>query len=275
MNKATIFTLNIAMLITAGCGDDSATNTQPVTVNFAAKVGAQPFVCDQAFTLGANDTSLSFSDFRFFVYDVELRNADGDYVAIELDDTNFQSDGVALLDFEDCSDMGNTAMNSEVVGVVDEGVYDAIRFKMGVPFDINHANRSIAPAPFNLSTLHWDWQDGYKFLRIDSGTFQMTDWRLHLGSRACDGDPLAGGTTSCDIPNRVEVELAGFDPTSDTVVADLQALTNGAPLDVNQMMTPPGCMSGPTDSDCAPLFGNLGLPFDGAAGGTQSFFSIE
>jgi hypothetical protein len=34
-------------------------------------------------------------------------------------------------------------------------------------------------------------------------------------------------------------------------------------------------MAGPSDGDCAPLFDNLGLPFDGFDPDVQQFFSIE
>jgi len=34
-------------------------------------------------------------------------------------------------------------------------------------------------------------------------------------------------------------------------------------------------MSKPADTDCGPLFQNLGLPFGDQPGGTQSFFSAE
>ena len=147
---------------------------------------------------------------------------------------------------------------------------------MGVPFDVNHDNPATADSPLNLTSLHWNWQGGYKFLRLDSGNFSMTDWRFHLGSTGCDGDPVSGGTTSCGAPNRVEADLDGFDPASDVIFADFAALVEGAALDENQPMTPFGCMAGPTDSDCAPLFDNLGLPFDGEEpSGDQSFFYID
>ena len=161
-------------------------------------------------------------------------------------------------------------------GTVPTGTYDAIRFEMGVPFEANHDNPSTAPSPLNLTSMHWNWQGGYKFLRIDSGNFSMADWRMHLGSTGCDGDPVSGGTTACGAPNRTEVEFDGFDAGNDVISADLAALFDGAALDVNQEMTPVGCMAGPTDGDCAPLFDNLGLPFIGEdPSGPQTFFSVD
>ena len=274
----------LAMVIAAlgvgglGCGDSGS--GQQVSIEFAAKVGAEDFVCGQQYdNLGANDTSLTLSDFRFYVSGVELKNSDGDWVAVALDETNFQTENVALLDFEDgCNtDTGNESTNSSVTGTVPEGIYDGVRFGMGVPFDLNHDNPATAPPPLNLTTLQWDWQGGYKFVRIDSGSFSMSDWRMHLGSTGCDGDPLMGGTTECMAPNVVVADNLGpFNPDSGTIVADFAALVAGVPLDANQPMTPPGCMAGPTDQDCAPLFGNLGLAFGGdPAPGSQSFFTTQ
>jgi uncharacterized repeat protein (TIGR04052 family) len=277
MSRVTTF-LGALALASAGCGSSSdGAGSQAVTIQFQAMVGDQVFVCGTSYdNLGVDDSSLQISDFRFYVQDVELRNADGDYVAVELDTSNWQTENVALLDFEDgCTDLGNEEMNSVVTGAVPEGTYDGIRFVMGVPFALNHDNPATASSPLNATAMQWNWQDGYKFLRIDSGTFSMTDWRMHLGSTGCDGDPVAGGTTTCSSPNRVEVDFASFDPANDSVVANFAALVDGAALDENQEDTPVGCMSGPTDSDCAPLFENLGLAFESTPAGTQQFFSVE
>jgi len=261
-----------------GCGDDgSATQEQQdVAVSFAAVVGEEPFVCGDTYeNLGANDTSLALSDFRFYVQEVELKNAAGAWVTLQLEENSFQNSGVALLDFEDgCGELGTPELNESVRGTVPAGDYDGLRFKMGVPFEINHVNSATAPSPLNLTSLFWNWQGGYKFLRIDSGQFSQTDWRMHLGSTGCVGDPMAGGVTECANGNRVEVEFGSFDASAGTVVADYAALVEGAALDQDQVEDQ-GCMSKPADTDCGPLFANLGLPFGENPAGTQIFFSAE
>ena len=255
-----------------GCGDGSS-SSQQVELAFAAMVGAEPFVCGQEYSdLGADGASLVLSDFRFYVQEVELKNSAGTWVPLVLDENKFQSGNVALLDF--CGDIGTEEMNERAVGTVPAGQYDGLRFKMGVPFEINHANHSTAPSPLNLTSLFWNWQGGYKFLRIDSGQFSANDWRMHLGSTGCEGDAQAGGVTSCANSNRVEVEWDTFDADANTVVADYAALVDGATLGDDQAADF-GCMAKPTDTDCGPLFQNLGLPFGGQPGGTQSFFSAE
>lgn len=270
--------LGVLMALSAlalGCGD-SASSSQPVEISVAAMVGEDPFVCgDEYNNLGASDSSLVLSDFRFYVQDVALKNAAGVWVPVQLDENIFQSNGVALLDFEDaCGELGNPELNELVTGTVPAGDYDGLRFKMGVPFEMNHANHSTAPSPMNITSLFWNWQGGYKFLRIDSGQFSETDWRMHLGSTGCMGDAMAGGVTSCSNENRVEVELGAFDAGTNIVVADYAALVEGANLEVD-LAADAGCMSKPADTDCGPLFENLGLPFDGSQAGTQQFFSAE
>ncbi len=260
-----------------GCGDESSATTTPqdVELSFAAVVGDQPFVCGNTYdNLGANDTSLVLSDFRFYVQEVELKNAAGAWVPVDLEENSFQNSGVALLDFEDCAPMGNEDLNGLVTGSLPAGEYDGLRFTMGVPFEINHVNSATAPSPLNLSSLFWTWQGGYKFLRIDSGQFSETDWRMHLGSTGCEGNAMAGGVTECANGNRTEVEFASFDASTGIVVADYAALVEGAALN-QDMAADAGCMSKPADTDCGPLFANLGLPFGENPAGPQQFFSAE
>lgn len=270
--------VSVVVLALAGCGD-SGSGSQAVTIEFSAKVGPEDFVCGETYdNLGASSTSLQLSDFRFFVSELELKDRDGNYVPVTLDTNDWQSEGTALLDFEDAcssSDLGDPGMNTVVTGTVPTGQYDGLRFQMGVPFEQNHRNPATSPTPLNRTAMQWNWQGGYKFLRIDTGNFSMTDWRMHLGSTACDGDPVAGGTTGCDTPNRVAVELSAFDPASDRVVSDYAMLVDGAELDFNRPETPVGCMSGPMDTDCGPLFDNLGIPFGGSTPTAQRFFSVE
>jgi uncharacterized repeat protein (TIGR04052 family) len=269
----------IGASLALGCGSSGDEPFSDVTVEFAAVVDGEPFVCGDTYeNLGSDDTSLELTDFRFYVQDIELRNSSGEYVPVELTENDWQVGQTVLIDFEDrCSNsgLGNPEVNNLATGAAAGGPFTGIRFQMGIPFTENHSNPATAPPPLNLDTMHWNWQGGYKFLRIDSGNFDMTSWRMHLGSTGCDGDPLSGGTTMCATSNRVDVEL-DFDPTSDVVVADFARLVEGAPLSENQEGTPVGCMAGPGDSDCGPLFDNLGLAFGGEEpSGDQIFFSVE
>jgi len=287
MKKVTVLLLGLGF---AGFGCDSASTdgtgggggvgTQDVTISFAAMVGEAEFVCGDSYGgLGSDDSSLTLSDFRFYVQDVELKDASGNWVPVTLAANNFQIDNVALLDFEDrCAgnEAGNPELNDVVLGTVPEGEYDGLHFKMGVPVDLNHADASTAPGALGVVAMFWTWRGGYKFLRVDSGSFSMTDWRMHLGSTGCGmGDPTTPPEQPCTNPNRVDVVFDAFDTETNKVIADFEALVDGAAIGTNEEGTPVGCMSGLDDPDCAPIFENLGLAFGDSAAGTQQFFSAE
>ncbi|MBI1980044.1 MAG: metallo-mystery pair system four-Cys motif protein [Methylocystis sp.] len=96
-------------------------------------------------------------------------------------------------------------------------------------------------------------------LRVNSdGTITVSTWMLHLGSTGCRGDAVKGEITSCANPNRIPVKLASFDSARQRVVLDLKRLFAGIDLGKDQGFST-GCMSGPADPECAPMFENLGL----------------
>jgi len=185
-----------------------------------------------------------------------------------------------LLDFEDktgpCSN-GTTEINGMIHGTVPQGTYDGISFKLGVPFDLDHADASTAPSPLNLSSLFWDWNSGYKFLRADSAPAAGgAPFLLHLGSVACKGDFANGGVTGCDRPNVADVVLTAFDPAKSKIVVDYAAVVAGSDLSKN-VGGAPGCMSGPTDPECDPIFQRLGLSVQDASThpDQQKLFTVE
>jgi uncharacterized repeat protein (TIGR04052 family) len=266
-----------------GTSDAGPVDGGPSTfaIRFAAAVGGLPFACGAEYSIpgpgGAR--SVTLNDFRFYVHGVELHGAGGDWVtASVVDELPWQNGGVALLDFENratpCT--GTTETRDHVRVEAPAGSYDRVRFVLGVPFEQNHQAASSAPAPLNLTDLFWNWQGGYKFVRIDArATVAVGDARpsfaVHLGSTGCDGSPSAGGTTMCTFPNRPTIELA-FDPTTDTIVADFAELVEGLDVYVNGGGAP-GCMSGRTDPECPEVMRSFGIDFDGEPG-AQDFFAV-
>ena len=276
-----------------------AQQDRKITIRFAAMVGDRPFTCGQSYDgIGATGSRVTPSDFRFYVSDVQLIDSNGKAIAIKLDqDDRWQYRNVALLDFEDRSGpclTGTPETNAGVTGTVPVGTYRALRFSLGIPHDLNHADATIAPSPLNLTSLFWNWQAGYKFLRIDlasngrAQTIKPGDmpkfgdregshrlgFAIHIGSTMCAADGPTKVPASCANPNRPAIELVNFDPDKDVVVADLKALLEGVNVDVNQPETPAGCMSTPTDGDCNPLMRNLGLSIAGGTG-EQKFFRVQ
>jgi uncharacterized repeat protein (TIGR04052 family) len=278
----------------------NAADVEAIAIRFQARVGEQPFRCDQRYGLGTPISQVTPLDFRFYVSDVALIDAAGNAVPLTLEpDGQWQYNTVALLDFEDksggCAN-GTVEMNDRIVGSVPPGDYVGLRFTLGLPFEINHADATLAPSPLNLTSLWWNWQAGYKFARIDfspqhsaqspnhsakheQAQSQHGDrnagFAFHLGSTGCE---ITGGSptpTRCSNPNRATVTLNQFDPSTNVVVADLTALVANTDLKTNQPNTPPGCMSGATDRDCSGIMSALGIPFNGNSNVNQTFFKVE
>ena len=66
-------------------GEGGSGSSEDVTITFAAVVGTETFVCGDSYqNLGSDDTTLTLVDFRFYVQDVELKNADDALVPVEL-----------------------------------------------------------------------------------------------------------------------------------------------------------------------------------------------
>lgn len=265
-----------------------AQEDQSIEINFVATVGDAVAQCGHVYEgIGADDATIQFSDFRFFVSNVRLKNSAGEETPLILEqDGMWQTDNVALLDFEDgsatCSEIGNAALNGKITGTAPAGDYTAIVFDLGVPFELNHQDVTLAASPLNVAAMWWNWQGGYKFVRVDLTTDARegaSGWFIHVGSTACESPAAAiPPLERCTNPNLTTITLADFDFENDVVVADLAGLLAGVALYDNTPM-PPGCMSGIDDPDCAMIFPNFGLSLadgiclDGNCD-SQTFFSL-
>jgi uncharacterized repeat protein (TIGR04052 family) len=265
-----------------------------VTIRFQAKVGKQPFSCGQNYSLGKPAITVTPADYRFYVSNVALVDSNGKAVPVNLrQDGKWQVQNVALLDFENktgaCSN-GTSAINSQIVGVVPPGKYTGLQLTLGVPAKLNHADATIATSPLNLTSLWWNWQGGYKFMRVDlmmptamkmksdreQGTHGIqSGFAIHLGSTGCPANTANSASEACTAPNLATMTFPNFDPDRQTIIADLAALTANTNLNSNQLNTPPGCMSSPTDTDCTGIMSALGLPFTRTPVRSQTFLTID
>ncbi|WP_051206215.1 MbnP family copper-binding protein [Oceanospirillum maris] len=265
-----------------GSDDDNDTASavqKDVAIQFAGEVNGQPFSCADTYAgLGTNNSSAVLTDFRLYLNNVNLIDAEGNKHPVTLkNDGAWQTDEVVLLDFEtgdgSCTS-GTAATNMLVSGTVAEGDYTGIEFNVGVPGQTNHQDSTAAPSPLNISGLFWRWQSGYKHARIDlkldtpydytdsSGAAKTgTSWFLHLGSTDCSGDPTLGETVTCGNPNRPTITLNDFNIEANKVIVDYGKL-----IATTNLSTPTpgpfGCMSGATDADCVEVFKNLGITGD-------------
>ncbi|NJK61634.1 MAG: metallo-mystery pair system four-Cys motif protein [Synechococcaceae cyanobacterium SM2_3_1] len=281
------------------CSETQAEAADPetATIQFAAMVGGQPFACGQRYpNLGSAGTEVTPTDFRFYVSEVALIDAEGTIVPVSLEqDGIWQYESVALLDFEDksgpCAN-GTTETRDQVVGTVPAGDYQGLQFTLGIPFELNHEDATLASSPLNLTSMWWNWQGGYKFVRIDlelpmemdqpesqnHGDHSHVDhaygagggFLIHLGSTGCGITPGNQKPDRCSNRNAPLIRLDNFNLAQDVVIADLAALVVDSDLSSNAPDTALGCMSGPEDGDCVGILANLGLGSD-----TQTFFQVK
>ena len=271
---------------------DAPNVTGVVNLKFALKAGNTSVACGKAIAgLGSKASTAQILDARMYLTNLRLISADGKDVPLALTaDGKWQSKDVALLDFEDasglCKDSGTQDTNTVVVGNVPAGKYTGIAFNLGLPFEMNHADVATAKTPLNVQALWWNWQFGYKFARIDLKTNSPAPndtFLIHLGSTGCGevmamdhggvGKPTMTMTETmkameamadkppaqpCKNSNVVQVRLTNFDPSKDTIVADIASLLNKVNV-AQPKPQPAGCMSGVDDPDCTGLFANFGL----------------
>lgn len=274
---------------------------QPVEIRFAGDFAGAPFSCAIAHEgIGATRSTVEVADYRLFVSNLRLIGADGRETPVALDDDGmWQTGGVALLDFEDGSGScvnGTPPMNARVRGRAPEGRYAGLAFDVGVPFALNHGDPTLAASPLNLTAMFWNWQGGYKFVKVDlasagqpiaamqtagdhagaGASNAARGWSLHLGSTGCAAaSRTTAPTAACANPNLVAVRFDRFDPATNVVVIDPAPVLAGANVDVNAPETSPGCMSFPGDPDCLPVMTRLGLAYDGVAAGAQQLVSMR
>lgn len=285
----TIFTLMVAPFL-AGCGGGSGDGATPTQLRFSAKVNGQAAQCGVSYSgVGTSGATMQIQDFRFYVSNIALIRQDGTEVTADLvEDGLWQLGGLALLDFEDatgaCSELGTPQMNSVVNFSVPDGDYVAVRFTLGVPFEQNHLDSTAAPSPLNLGAMQWNWQVGYKFMRIDlrnENPAPNNRWFIHLGSTGCESASKATApTTACARPNRVDVVLSNFNADSNEIVLDVGKFLAGANIGFNTAETLPGCMSTPTDPECSEVFRALGLSLQSGQSAVgcnecQELFTVE
>ncbi|MDC0740021.1 MbnP family copper-binding protein [Polyangium mundeleinium] len=240
-------------------------NLVDVELAFEGRVGDEVFDCGKTYTAGSASTEVRITDFRLYVHDVRLLRKDGSEFPVELtQDGLWQHENLALLDFENkagaCAN-GTSETNTTIKGRVQAGSYQGITFKVGVPFELNHGDAAAAPSPLNLSALFWNWNGGYKFLRVDAApTAGGGAFNVHIGSTGCTED-ASGAVTACDRSNRPEVRLTDFDPLAGKFVVDYAALVAENDLSQNAGGAP-GCMAGFDDPECLAVMGRLGIHVD-------------
>lgn len=245
-------------------------------------VDGAPFSCSTPLTnLGTTGATRSAKDFRLYLHDVQLIEADGTRVDLELeDDDAFQGDDVVLLDFADgtgdCDDANGTT-NDLVIGYAPEGTAPVgVEFRVGMPPELNHLDAATAEPPLNDTGMWWTWSGGFKWVRLELLDDADEPFYFHHGATGCDGSPNDG--FDCAYQNDTRIVVDTFDPDTQMLAMDVSALFAGndfdAPVDFGAGDFVKGCMAFSGDPECQPIFEALGINFeDTNPGPSQVVFS--
>lgn len=134
--------------------DETSTKTEQI-LNFHihSMAGSAEINAVDTFTtsIGRN---MTFSDFRFYISNIVLIKEDGTEYPI--------SNKVLLAGIE---------KEEHSLGEVPVGKYKGFKFMLGLDSATNHSDPSVYPSANPLAmqtpTMHWDWNSGYLFFKVD------------------------------------------------------------------------------------------------------------
>jgi uncharacterized repeat protein (TIGR04052 family) len=175
----------------------------------------------------AHADSADVHTLQFYVHTIELLDEHGQPHPFRFSaEPPWQNVRIALLDLAgDPATPRRLAVDGTVEGA--SGEYSGIRFTVGVPFVLNHANSLTAAPPLDRGEMFWNWQSGYKFLRADVAVASR-EWSFHLGSTGCSSaSALRPPAQACAQPNEMRIELKG-DPLRGVVRLRLEPLIAAA-----------------------------------------------
>jgi uncharacterized repeat protein (TIGR04052 family) len=240
---------------------------QNPTLTFQTRFEQQAFSCGQA--VQHQNSLWQLSQLHLYLSDFAVKNEQGEWQSLMMTSTPYQASNVALLG-QSC-DEGKAEQGNWQVTFTDKASLSTasdVRFKLGVPFELNHLNPLTQQSPLNVSSMFWGWQTGHKFIRLEMYTKainnvkseeqQQDNWLFHLGSTGCSAPSVVRAPKqACKYTNLVDVELV-LTPQSNLsqqpIIIDLSSLVNGITLTSQQ-----SCQSAGSDKSCQQLFKHLGL----------------
>lgn len=251
------------VLCLLGCSEGPSTHSLEFSLRYAGKeVGCG----DVLKGVGLSKSTVELRDARIYLHDIVLSFADGLEEPLFLEESEWQREGAVLLDFADDTGLcatGSPETNHHVIGTTARGgEVVGVRFKLGLPYELNHLDAARSPAPLNAPGMAWSWTGGYKYARIDAKTSGNENWYIHLGATGCTGSPAVGISCAYNNLSTIDVALSG---TSSTIEIDLGRLYAESDLDKSIDFTNDfvnGCMAFGGDPECPAIFSALGLTFE-------------
>ncbi|BFT29378.1 hypothetical protein D210916BOD24_05540 [Alteromonas sp. D210916BOD_24] len=204
-----LLTLFTALLTTlTACDVININSRQPGEIPFKL-VGVDAGACPMIMSIGQQRWNIDY--FGFYLSKPEVR-IDGKWQRVKFRQTEWQTADAALLKFHSLCNAPKDANDKIILDVSEELMKLAtnLRFTMGLPFDVNHADPRSQPSPLNDLSMFYNRQNGHQFLRLDvsqNGDENYT-WSYHLGSVNCPSESSeVAPEKSCAFTNRVEFIL--------------------------------------------------------------------
>lgn len=279
-----IFLILVITLTLSGLWGCSKKTNVPTIIEFELTWPSPPYECQGYMIDLDKEIETHLVDFRLYLHDIELQDNRNQWHSIKLIPSQWQNDSTVLLDFENAKEtceLGTQYTNRHIIGTGLEKPA-AIRFTLGVPFELNHKNPLIAERPLNESSMHWHWQSGYKFLRAEFRQKNSINYlhnnpelpqrtlnkRFHLGSLQCKGE--VSNITHCEQPNRVTYTIENFDISKKIFIDTSLLITttdetnthlknNNPPNDTGNTHTQITCMGKGEQPWCVKVLTALGL----------------
>jgi hypothetical protein len=151
--------LGSALLLTfSACEDDPVDRKDSdVALSFEYEVDGQDFNYEQVYDI--NGVATKFYAVQFYLGGMEFKPSSGDAVSV--------SDYLLV----------KPGMTTDALVTLDKGDYDQLNFFIGVApedndqtendFTSRPADDPLAPQPSDQPQMHWNWNTGYIFFRID------------------------------------------------------------------------------------------------------------
>jgi len=228
-----VFSFLLLCILAACSASEQKVLSQDKTFNLNFEL-----VSTQALACNASNKKTLLKDFRMYIHALKFNGE-----LLSLESNEWQTDGVALLDFSDsdrhCKNSqlsANQSIRFRSKNISEAGV---LAFSIGVPQNLNHQNPVKAQTPLNRSDMHWQWLSGYKFMRLEYSDSEG-DKRFHLGSIACAGK--IPDQVDCKFPNRPNIILDNVELGKNSIKINADKLFSVA----GQAL----CMGDPEDEAC-------------------------
>ncbi|GAL83068.1 hypothetical protein CHU_2274 [Sporocytophaga myxococcoides] len=143
-----------------------------VELVFMPVAGSDALLMDTLYTNAAGE-QFRLTKLKFFVSDIGLASGNSS----EVPGKDHSGNSIFLVDFASLPNSEKLQLN------VKPGNYKGLRFNIGLPREVNHADPTIAQPPLNLAQadMYWSWNTGYIFFLAEGNGPDVYANKFHFG----------------------------------------------------------------------------------------------